>query len=135
MLEPRTVPIDRPECLRLLQHESFVGRVAFAIDGVVHLRPVNYIADEDGVVFCTTRGTLLAAAASDTPVVFEVDASQPFHHSGWSVIVRGTAREITDQNDLEFLRRGPLKSWAVSPREQWIRMDIAEISGVRIPDH
>ena len=125
--------IGRAECVRLLQYESFLGRVAFAIDGVVELRPVNYLADERGLVFCTTSGTVLGAVSSATPVVFEVDASQPMDHSGWSVIVRGTAKEITDPQELEYLRRGPLKSWAVSPGERWVRVSIEEISGVRIP--
>jgi hypothetical protein len=118
-----------------LQHESFLGRVAFTHDGDVQLRPVNYLADERGLVFCTTRGTVLAGVSAGTRVVFEVDASQPMDHSGWSVIVRGTAREITDADELDLLRRGALKSWAVSPGEHWVRIEIAEISGVRIPVH
>ncbi len=128
-----TVEISRAECLRLLRYESFVGRVGFAVAGLVHLRPVNYIADERSVVFCTARGSVLAAISSGASIVFEVDASQPLDHSGWSVIVRGKAAEVTDQDELAFLRRGPLKSWAVPASEQWIRLDIEEISGVRIP--
>ena len=135
MQGPRTVAISRTECLRLLRFESFVGRVAFAVEGSVHLRPVNYVADERSLVFCTTRGSVFAAVSSGTPVVFEVDASQPLDHSGWSVIVRGKAAEITDPDELALLRRGPLKSWAVPASEQWIRLDIEEISGVRIPAH
>jgi nitroimidazol reductase NimA-like FMN-containing flavoprotein (pyridoxamine 5'-phosphate oxidase superfamily) len=131
--QARTVEMSRTECLRLLQYESFIGRVAFAMNGVVHLRPVNYLADERGLVFCTTRGTVLAAVSSGTSVVFEVDASQSMDHSGWSVILRGTAGKITDSDELDLLRRGPLKSWAVSPGEHWVRVDIEEISGVRIP--
>lgn len=121
--------------MRLLQYESFVGRVAFVADGDVQLRPVNYLADERGLVFCTTPGSVFAAVAAGAPVVFEVDSSQPLHHSGWSVIVRAQAAEITDASELALLRRGPLKSWAVSPDEKWIRLDIQEISGVRIPEH
>jgi uncharacterized protein len=131
----RTVAIDRAECMRLLQYESFVGRLGFVIDGVVELRPVNYLADERGLVFCTTSGTVLGAVSSGTAVVFEVDANQPMDHSGWSVIVRGTASEITDARELEYLRRGPLRSWVVSPGERWVRVDIEQISGVRIPVH
>jgi uncharacterized protein len=129
----QTVKIGRAECLRLLANESFLGRLAFALDGVVEMRPVNYIADERGLVFCTASGAVLGAVTSGTSVVFEVDASRPMDHTGWSVIVRGTAEEITDPQELEYLRRGPLKSWAVSPGERWVRVDIKEISGVRIP--
>ena len=133
MTATRTVEIGRAECLQLLQHESFLGRLAFARDGIVEVRPVNYLADEGGLVFCTRSGTILDAVAAGTSVVFEVDANRPLDHSGWSVIVRGTAREISDPQELEYLRRGPLKSWAVSPGERWVRIDIEQISGVRIP--
>jgi uncharacterized protein len=129
----RIVAISRDECVRLLQYESFLGRVAFARDGVVEVRPVNYLADEGGLVFCTRGGTILDAVSAGRSVVFEVDASQPLDHSGWSVIVRGPAREITEPQELEYLRRGPLKSWAVSPGERWVRVVIEEISGVLIP--
>ena len=129
----RIVDMDRRECLHLLQYESFLGRIAFASDGVVHMRPVNYLGDERGLVFCTASETILAAVSAGTAIVFEIDASHPLEHSGWSVIVRGDATEITDPQELDYLRRGPLKSWAVSPRERWVRLAIAEISGVRIP--
>lgn len=133
MAESRTVEMSRAECLRQLQHGAFLGRVAFVADGVVQLRPVNYLADEGGLVFCTVSRAVLGAASSATPVVFEVDGSDPMNHSGWSVIMRGTLREITDPQEVEYLRRGPLRSWAVSPREHWVRVDLEDISGVRIP--
>lgn len=130
-----TAVIDRAECLRLLQYESFVARLAFAFDGVVHVRPVNYLADERGVVFCTSSDTVLRAVSSGTSMVLEVDASQTLDHSGWSVIARGSAQEITDPHELEYLHRGPLKSWAVTGAGRWVRVEIDEISGVRIPAH
>ena len=135
MPEPQLEVISRAECLHLLQYESFVGRVVFVRDVTVHVRPVNYLADDGGVVFCTTRGSMLAAVSQGLQVVFEVDASRPLDHTGWSVIVRGRAREITDATELALLRRGQLKSWAVSPSEHWIRVGVEEVSGVRITAH
>lgn len=52
---PRIVKLSRTECLRLLQYEAYVGRVAFVSQWSLQLRPVNYLADERGLVFCTTR--------------------------------------------------------------------------------
>jgi nitroimidazol reductase NimA-like FMN-containing flavoprotein (pyridoxamine 5'-phosphate oxidase superfamily) len=102
---------------------------------VVNVRPVNYLADERGIVFCTTSGTVLSAVSAGTSLTLEVDASNPLDHSGWSVIARGTAQEVTDPQELDYLRRGPLKSWAVAPGGRWVHVDIEEISGVRIPRH
>ncbi len=129
------VSLDRPECLQLLQYKAFLGRVGFLDDGRVQIAPVNYLADENGLVFCSPEGSKLSALRHGAQVVFEVDEGTPFEHSGWSVVVRGQAHEITDPTDLEYLRRGQLKSWAVPPTEHWIRIDIQEISGVRIAAH
>jgi uncharacterized protein len=71
------VELSRAESLQLLQYESFVGRVAFAIDGDVHVRPVNYLANEGVLVFCTRQGSVFATVAQGVPIVFEVDASHP----------------------------------------------------------
>ena len=37
--------IPREECLRLLERESFVGRVGFVVDGRPMVLPVNYLAE------------------------------------------------------------------------------------------
>jgi uncharacterized protein len=95
--------------------------------------PVNYLAEDDGVFFCTARGTKLSALNGGAEVAFEVDSSQPLYHSGWSVLVNGTAEEVTDSAELDRLRRGPLKSWAVASSQHWVRISIDTISGRKIP--
>ncbi|MEO8898771.1 MAG: pyridoxamine 5'-phosphate oxidase family protein [Candidatus Dormibacter sp.] len=135
VIAQRTVHLDRHECMRLLQYQSFLGRVAFTADGVMQIAPVNYLADGTSLVFCSAAGGKLSALAGGAPAVFEVDESRAIDRSGWSVIVRGRAHEITDARELDYLRRGPLKSWAVSPSQHWIRIDIEEVSGVHIPAH
>lgn len=135
MTTQTSVRLDREECLRLLQYEAFLGRVCFLAGERLEIFPVNYLADATGLVFCSAPGTKLNALATGATVVFEVDQSHAFEHAGWSVILRGHAHEVTDPDVLEFLRRGPLKPWAVSPSEHWIRVDVEEVSGVRIPPH
>lgn len=121
------------ECLRLLQRESYVGRVAFIVEGRPMVLPVNYLAEDGSLVFCTPPGTKLSHLAGGAPVAFEIDASRSLYQSGWSVVVQGTAREVVDAHELDLLRRGPLKSWATPPSEHWICITIEEISGRRIP--
>ena len=79
--------LSRKECLEFLQYHSFVGRLGFVLDGRPMVLPVNYLADEEAVVFCTTEGTTLSAVAEGSEVVFEVDDSHPLERSGWSVVV------------------------------------------------
>jgi len=126
--------IGEEESRELLRTKSKLGRVGFVVDGKPMVLPVNYRADEDSVVFCTAEGTKLSVLKDGAPAAFEVDGSRSLYHSGWSVVVQGTAREVTDPVELEELRRGPLKSWATPAGEHWIRISIDQISGRRIPE-
>jgi nitroimidazol reductase NimA-like FMN-containing flavoprotein (pyridoxamine 5'-phosphate oxidase superfamily) len=130
----RVESLDRAESMRLLQLHSYVGRVGFLSNGQIYVLPVNYLAETDAIFFCTSAGTKLSALAGGSAVTFEVDSSQPLYHSGWSVLVTGTAHEVTDPDELERLRRGPLKSWAVPASEHWVRISIDTISGRQIPE-
>lgn len=129
----RAEALTREECMELLQYKSYVGRVAFIEGGRPMVLPVNYLADGDSVVFSTRRGSKLSRLR-EAPVAFEVDASRPLRSSGWSVLVQGIAREVTDPQERESLRRGPLKSWAFPRAEHWVRISIDKISGRRIPE-
>jgi len=138
MTEPAQTVVEdmsRSDALDRLQRHGFVGRVAFIVDGRPMIMPVNYLADSDALVFCTGEGTKLSTLRGSAPVAFEVDDSRPLDHSGWSVVVEGTASEITDPGELQRLRRGPLKSWAVLPTAHWIRVTYEQVSGRRIPAH
>jgi nitroimidazol reductase NimA-like FMN-containing flavoprotein (pyridoxamine 5'-phosphate oxidase superfamily) len=138
MTEPTQAVVEdmsRSDALDLLQWHGFVGRVAFIVDGRPKIMPVNYLAERDVLVFCTGEGTKLSTLRGGAAVAFEVDDSRPFDHSGWSVVVEGTASEITDPEELKWLRRGPLKSWAVPPTAHWIRVTYEQVSGRRIPAH
>ncbi len=129
----RVVTLTKEESLRLLQDKSFVGRVGFLADGRLTILPVNYLAEDDAVFFCTAEGTKLSALHSGAEVAFEVDSNQPLYHSGWSVLVNGIADEVTDAAELDRLRRGPLKSWAVPASQHWVRITIDTITGRQIP--
>jgi nitroimidazol reductase NimA-like FMN-containing flavoprotein (pyridoxamine 5'-phosphate oxidase superfamily) len=126
--------LDRAACIELLAHHRFVGRLAIVVDGRPIILPVNYIVDDDSVVFCTANGTKLNAVLGGTNVAFEVDDSVPLHHSGWSVLVQGHAEVITDPQEVARLRHGPLRPWAKGARANWVRITLDEISGRRIPE-
>jgi len=125
--------LDRDACIELLAHHQFVGRLGLVVDGRPMILPVNYIFDTDSVVFCTAGGTKLNAVVSRADVVFEVDDSSALHQSGWSVVLRGQAEVITDPEQVERLRHGPLRPWARGTRASWVRISLDEISGRRIP--
>ncbi|WP_205850193.1 pyridoxamine 5'-phosphate oxidase family protein [Nakamurella flava] len=123
------------DCLRHLR-TARVGRVAFVADGEPVILPVNHGMDGDAVVFRSSPGSKLDAASDEMPVAFEVDNFDADRHSGWSVVVRGTARLVTDRSETQRLTRLGVWPWAESvERRHWIRIRPFEITGRQIPPH
>jgi len=126
--------IERGECLRLLAGEE-VGRVGVVAGGTAHVVPVNYALDGESIVFRTGPGTKLLGALRTT-VSFEVDHIERATRSGWSVIVRGLAREVSafDHPDVqERLWSLPLEPWGGGDRGHLVRIAGTAITGRRIP--
>src|SRR4051794_21633110 len=88
--------LSRDECLRLLASRRF-GRFAHvesarALDVVV----VNYLSHPDGsVLFRTGPGPKLSAAERRDVVAFQIDDIDEQQHTGWSVLVVGRARRLS----------------------------------------
>lgn len=123
------------DCLRHLR-TARIGRVAFVFNGEPVILPVNHAMDGDAVVFRSSPGSKLDAAEDGHPVAFEVDNIDSDRHSGWSVLVRGTATVIIDRNETQRLTRLGVWPWAESvERRHWIRIRPFEITGRQIPPH
>jgi nitroimidazol reductase NimA-like FMN-containing flavoprotein (pyridoxamine 5'-phosphate oxidase superfamily) len=127
--------LDEDECRRLLA-ERHLGRLAIPDFGGPVIFPVNYVVDQDLVVFRTDPGSKLDAATERESVAFEVDAVEEATRTGWSVVVRGTLADITDPDHLERLRALPLYPWAPGEKARYVRVRARSVSGrrIRIPD-
>lgn len=125
-------PMPREECLRLLA-DNQVGRLAVSVQGQPIIFPVNYVVDGDVVVFRSDPGTKLDAAAL-ARVAFEIDHVSTELKSGWSVVVQGFGRYITDAIDDASERRRalPLETWAPGDKEHWVEILEPKISGRRL---
>lgn len=100
----RMTRLDRTESLRLLGTVS-LGRVVFTHEALPAVRPVNHLMDGGDVIVQLHDGATLASivAPTDTTgvvVAYEADAIDPVTHLGWSVVVTGYARRVTDDRDL-----------------------------------
>ncbi|MEO8898083.1 MAG: pyridoxamine 5'-phosphate oxidase family protein [Candidatus Dormibacter sp.] len=78
---------------------------------------------------CTAKGSKLSWLSNHSRVAFEADESRPSDRAGWSVLIRGSAHEVTDPDELDALRQGPLQSWVNPTTEHWVRIRVDEISG------
>jgi hypothetical protein len=85
-----------------------VGRLAFSHRALPALLAMNYIVDGRELVLQTAAGPALAAAQGRGSIVaFEVDEIDPKTNSGWSVVVTGHLREVTEQSRIGRYARCP----------------------------
>ena len=123
--------LTKGECFELLAREH-LGRVAVADDRGPVVFPVNFVLDRHMVVFRTGEGTKLAAACHGSRVAFEIDGADAAAHTGWSVLVRGEAAEVTDPAELARLRKLQLEPWAPGAKAHYVRILPAALTGRRI---
>ena len=124
--------IPEQECLALLKgHE--IGRLVVVEDGRPVVFPVNYTVDGRTVAVRTDPGAKLAWATLG-PVAVEVDDIDIATHEGWSVLVRGVGRDITDGVDAWSgeVRARPPEPWVEGEKEHWIAVASPVITGRRI---
>lgn len=121
--------LNENECLALLSSRE-LGRVAFTFAGRIEIFPVNYGIEGAVIVFRTGPGTKLAAVPK-TEVAFEVDSWEPDSGTGWSVVARGPAEEVTTNigRVAEHLRWIPVHPAAPGDRWHWLAMKPREITG------
>ena len=124
--------LPREECLSLLRRAR-IGRVAVSMGALPAVLPVNFTVIGDDIVFRTNPGAKLDAALADNVVAFEVDDIDPIYHTGWSVLVQGTAREVVEPDLVAEMRRAPLRAWAGNGRDRFVRIPTHHVSGRRIP--
>ena len=125
--------LSQDDC-RLLLSLAAVGRIAFVVDGLPVVLPVNYrlLSDEAGlwILLRTRPGGTIAGAPED--VAFEIDGIDHDHHKGWSVLVRGVLHRL-DHNEIElFRKRFDPKPWPTADRTAWLAIKPRAITGRRI---
>jgi nitroimidazol reductase NimA-like FMN-containing flavoprotein (pyridoxamine 5'-phosphate oxidase superfamily) len=121
--------LDRATCVELIESTP-IGRIGFQVDGAPMVLPVNFAWADDTIVFRTLEGMKLAAAAAEQTVCFEVDRWDETARSGWSVVVTGVAREVTEWAERELLEQIGLVPWVREAwRTMWVRIEPSDISG------
>ena len=98
--------------------------------------PVSYGLQGKVIVFRTAAGTKLAYAP-DSPVAFEIDEYDASAGAGWSVVVQGLGRDITEAaDDFSWTARGA-RVYPAAPGEKLhrIAVDPSVITGRRFQGH
>lgn len=123
--------LDREHSLRLLATAT-LGRIGVTSGALPVVLPVNFRLVNDLVVFRTGVGTKLDAATRNQIVAFEADDFEPFSHAGWSVLVTGTAREVTDPSEVAALSVVPIPRWAPRGAGRTVAISTDLVSGRRL---
>lgn len=125
--------IDEEECWELAATKS-VGRLAVSIMNRPDIFPVNYRVVDRSLLLRTAPGVKLAAATLGTGIAFEIDDLDEDSHHGWSIVIHGTASELEQLDDLLEAEATAVETWASSRKDRFVRIEVEEITGRRIPE-
>lgn len=126
-------PVDRAAALRLLAATD-VGRIAVVVEGRPRIVVLNHLLDGEHVLLRTRADAMLADLTDDGHAVhacYEVDSAFSPGRSGWSVIATGLLHRETDAARVEKART-KLDAWAHGERDTVLRLDVDELTGVRV---
>ena len=112
-----------------------MGRIAYAVDKGARILPVNYIINNDSIIFRTVPGGEIFHHALQSICAFEIDETDEFFESGWSVVAVGRLELATDE-DFASMRYGKLpEPWAGGNRWMFLRLRCEQVSGRRVIGH
>lgn len=106
-----------------------LGRLVTSVEGQPEIFPVNFVVQRHTVLFRTAEGTKLVSAAINNQVLFEADDHDAAE--GWSVILKGTARVLRTNEELEEAERAQLLRWTATLKQHYVRVRAASITGRR----
>jgi nitroimidazol reductase NimA-like FMN-containing flavoprotein (pyridoxamine 5'-phosphate oxidase superfamily) len=106
-----------------------LGRLVTSVDGQPEIFPVNFVVQHRTVLFRTAEGTKLVSAAINDRVLFEADEHNVAE--GWSVIVRGAARTLRTDEEIEEAERAQLLPWTATLKQHYVRVMPLAITGRR----
>lgn len=129
--------LTRAEAMRLLASVSY-GRVVLSVGALPAIRAVNHLIDEGRIILRTrltapASGTRRANAHSGLVVAYEADHLDPDRHTGWSVVVTGMAKTVSDPGAIARYER-LLRPW-VNEADTVVAIEPQIVTGMRLaPD-
>jgi nitroimidazol reductase NimA-like FMN-containing flavoprotein (pyridoxamine 5'-phosphate oxidase superfamily) len=120
--------LSERECWEHLRSEAYGRLAVIGPDGPV-IYPINAVIDHGSIVFRTTEGMKLDAMRADPRVAFEVDGWDPDDDVAWSVLVTGTAKEVTRMQEGVDVTELGVTPWQAGPKPSFVRVTPASITG------
>jgi hypothetical protein len=128
------IELERDRCLELLSGVTY-GRVVFTYKALPAIRPVNHIVRHNEVIIRSHLGSAMVSAAADGAVVaYEADEIDPVDHLGWSVVVTGHARLVTDPDLIDYYQ-SQLRPWVDElPMDYLVHIESELVTGFELAD-
>ncbi|ASD21589.1 pyridoxamine 5'-phosphate oxidase [Cryobacterium sp. LW097] len=120
--------LSEDECWELLLSSSF-GRLAAAVADDIEIFPLNFVMADKRLLFRTAEGTKLLALTVNNKVALETDAIG--RGDAWSVVVKGLARVLDTQAEIEAANALPLRPLVPTLKYIWVEITPTELSGRR----
>lgn len=123
------IELTEDECWDLLIG-TMLGRLAVSVADKPELYPVNFLAHDRRILIRTVEGTKLVSMAVNNKVALEADGRSL--HSVWSVVVKGTVRELTTEAEITTAEQLSLRPWTASVKTTYMEITPSQIRGRRI---
>ena len=84
-----------PKCWKLLTSVP-LGRVVFSQRAMPAIQVVSHLVDDGAIIVRSPQDIVIAGTGSGAVVCYEADDMDPVRRLGWSVVVTGLARLVSD---------------------------------------
>jgi nitroimidazol reductase NimA-like FMN-containing flavoprotein (pyridoxamine 5'-phosphate oxidase superfamily) len=103
------------------------GRLVVSVAGEPDIFPVNYLASDRKIYLRTAPGNKLAQLTINSKVLLETDGI--LSDEAWSVVLRGTARVLTNSTELAAVEELGLKTWVPTLKDFYVEVVPTSVSG------
>ena len=103
------------------------GRLVVSVAGEPDIFPVNFVTSDRKIYLRTAPGNKLAQLTINSAVLFETDGI--LSDEAWSVVLRGTARVLTNSAELERVEALGLKTWVPTLKDFYVEIAPTSLSG------
>lgn len=103
------------------------GRLVVSVAGEPDIFPINYLTSDRKIYLRTAPGNKLAQLTINSRVLLETDGILP--DEAWSVVLRGTARVLTNSTELAAVEELGLESWVPTLKDFYVEIVPTSISG------
>jgi uncharacterized protein len=118
--------LDDEQSWKLLEATRH-GRLVVSVAGEPDIFPVNYLVSGRKIYLRTAPGNKLAQLTINSRVLLETDGV--LSDEAWSVVLRGTARVLTNSTELAAVEDLGLKSWVPTLKDFYVEIVPTSVSG------